>query len=214
MKKTLFVLACLCMSIVAKAQKVVPLNITLVEFSIDSLQTVHSDPNALLGELVSLLQQAKEDQTEIELAKNQIKSEKAYYKSYNKILKDRQKQLTSQEKGLRKELKIHEKDRKKIVKEQKSLREDHSLNGELLQKSLGAIDARLNRIRQAEEICQGKIMKLNEQFDKLKNEMIQLAEYQYQIQTKENKLDALETRAKLNVSILEHEIKNVKTRLK
>lgn len=191
-----------------------PLNIKLTEYNLDSLKQQTADSKLYIQTMETLLKQIQNDKERLSLAANGLKSEKQRYKTEDKLLKTKNKQIDSQEKVYKQELKIHQKDRKALEKQRKELMKSNAIDARTQQAQMQEYTRRENRLNQAENNCNIKIFQLQKDREQLKNELIGLAEFKYEIQMKETELKQLQSTNKYQSDNLKSNIKAEKAALK
>ncbi len=175
------------------ALHVTPLSVELVSFDLDSLRLQCETTQEYITQLEVLQSRVKSDKERLNAEAEQIKLENQRYKSEMKLLKEREKQLKAQEKVYESELKLHKADQKALDKERKVLLKNKTLDPRSQQLQLQDLSRRENRLTQDINTCNKKILDLKTQRETLKNDLIALAEFNYEIQTKTSELKQLET---------------------
>lgn len=196
------------------ALNVTPINVELVAFDLDSLRIQTETTANYISEMELLRSRVKQDKERLEAVAQQIKLEKQRYKAESKLLKEKEKQINAQEKVYRSELKLHKADQKAIEKERKALLKNETLDSRTQQLQLQDLSRRESRLNQDVNACNKKILDLKSQRETLKNELIALAEFNYEIQTKETAYKQLVATNVYQDKILKSQISSEKKALK
>lgn len=174
------------------ALHVTPISVELVSFDLDSLRLQCETTQEYITQLEILQGRVRTDKERLYAVSEQIKLENQRYKSEIKLLKEKEKQLNAQENVYKSELKLHKADQKAIDKERKTLLKNETLDPRSQQLQLQDLSRRESRLTQDINTCNKKILELKTQRETLKNELIDLAEFNYEIQTKTSALKQLE----------------------
>ncbi|MCM1035675.1 MAG: hypothetical protein NC038_08580 [Paludibacter sp.] len=209
MKKYTFLTALFCTAatLCMAELHVEPINITLTEYNLDSIRLQAADGTMYISALEMLQKQVLNDKDRLSLAITSLKAEKQRYKNENSLLNTKKKQIDSQEKIYKKELKLHKNDRKTLEKQRKELMKNEAIDARTQQAQMQEYVRRENRLNQAESDCNTKIFQLQKEREQLKNDMISLAEFKYEIQNKENELKQLQSTNKYQQDNLKSNIK-------
>lgn len=196
------------------ALHVTPVSVELVSFDLDSLRLQCETAQEYIAQLELLQTRVKSDKERLSMVADQIKLENQRYKSETKLLKERGKQLDAQEKVYKSELKLHKADRKSIEKERKALLKNEGLDPRSQQLQLQDLSRRETRLTQDINTCNKKILDLKTQREAMKSELIALAEFNYEIQTKTSVLKQLENTNVYQSEILKNRLSAEKKMLK
>lgn len=216
MKKTICVLALAALSAAAlSAREVLPINVTLTDLKLDSLRTVLADSLDVYQSKLEVLEKAlKTDKGEIDMAKKQLKSEQSYAKSQEKLHKQKEKNFKEQSKALDKQEKTNKKERKDIEKLRKAYLKDKKLDQRTVSAYVHDLDGRATRLDQADRNIAAKRMDLQKEWEVLKNDMIELTDFNHALKNKESELKNMEQRNKLDTNSVKNEKKIVSGRIK
>lgn len=196
------------------ALNVTPINFELVSYDIDSIRAKSADSRDFIAQLEIVQNSVKADKGRLDVVSNQIKLEKRRYVAERKVLKEKEQQIKLQEKGYKSELKLHKTDKKSLEKERSAILKNETLDSRTQQAQLQDVSQREQRLTQDINACQKKLRNLKSQREKLKDEMISLAEYNYEIQNKENAFKQMRNTNKYQTKHLKGIISTEKDALK
>ncbi len=216
MKRTI-ILTTLALCLTAQlsmALNVTPINVTLITYNLDSLRAQSVTTQDYIAQLENLQNAVDADKDRLDLVDDQLKLEKKRYKAESKLLKDKDKQIKAQEKVYKAELKLHKSDKKALEKERKAILKNELIDSRTQQSQLQDVARRENRLSQDINACQKKMLELKTQRETLKNDLIALAEFNYQIQNKTSQLKQLRNTNKYQIKSLKTAISAEKKALK
>lgn len=165
--KKLFVMTFLGLSMVVLAQHVTPLSIQVAEINLDSLRTAYlAQPLMYRASLDVVAEQLEENEKQIKMAKEELKTEMKHSKEMNKALEEGLKMAASLKKDYTQEEGELLSMRKVFEEQQKNINKPNRLNQqtkdayikvleqqqELIEQSLTEITQRMQAVTKMEEI--------------------------------------------------------------
>ena len=214
MKKVILLAMAVVMAAGISAQKVAPLNITLVEFDLEQVKAENPQNTYYLGALEQLQKRVSQDKASLDLASSNLKTEKKHYSETKKLIASRKKDIQGQQKDYKNRIKTLKKERKEIEKEKMALLQNTEIDRNTQQENLKMQEVRSLRKTEEEADCSTKIELLNHDLQDLETENRANEDYNYQLKEKENQLKRLISQNKVQASTLKNEIKATKNAIK
>ena len=215
MKKSILALAVLAMSMGLSAQHVSPLNIELVQFSLDSMRTQYANNLAMYKSELQRIQDVQDaNKKALSDAAKELKDEKIHAKDVAAYLKQKESTYTSLLK-----LYISEQDklcdmRETIEKQTTRIQKTTRLTSETRDNNRKELEAEKSNIERSIKEVEGRLKNIAKIIEKLPDEQEALAAFNLEIQNKETDLKQLQATQKTNASTIKAELKTVKAAIK
>lgn len=214
MKKLyLLVLMLVCVSLL-KAQQVVPIDHIFVQVPFDSLRVQYPDRVAYLNELKQLVQELDVSKSQIDQAKKQLKDEKTHFKNASTFIKERTKELQTIEKSYANEKKVQDGYLKLLDKQHNAVSKETYIDKTTRDNYIADLNHRRQLMEETSSAYEAKTQKIKDEYELLKTQQIDLAQYDVQIKEKETTLKQMEATLKNNQKALKDEIKATSSILK
>ncbi len=215
MKKTILALALLVAGMgMAKAQVVIPIDHIYTQVQFDSLRAQYPDRVAYLNELKQLTQTLETSKAQIAEAKKQLKDEKTHHKNATSFVKERTKELKTIEKSYTNEKKVQESYLKLLDKQHNAVMKETLIDRQTRDSYIADLNRRKEIMEKQAVNYQQKMNEINEEYEVLKNQQIDMAQYLLQLQNKELEIKQMETQLKNNQAALKAEIKATESIIK
>lgn len=214
MKKLLFLTLVLLSVNVLKAQQVVPVDHIFVQVPFDSLRVKYPDRVAYLNEIKQIVQDLEVSKSQLEQAKKQLKDEKTHLKNATTFIKERTKELQSIEKSYANEKKVHDGYLKLLDKQHNAVSKETYIDKDTRDNYIADLNQRRKLMEETSSAYTQKTQKINDEYEILKAQQINLAQYQMQIQEKEALIKQMDATLKNNQKALKDEIKATESIIK
>jgi len=215
MKKSILALAVLAMSMGLSAQHVSPLNIELVQFSLDSMRTQYANNLAMYKSELQRIQDVQDaNKKALSDAAKELKDEKIHAKDVAAYLKQKESTYTSLQKLYNSEQDKLCDMRETIEKQTTRIQKTTRLTSETRDNNRKELEAEKSNIERSIKEVEGRLKNIAKIIEKLPDEQEALAAFNLEIQNKETDLKQLQATQKTNVSTIKAELKTVKAAIK
>lgn len=215
MKKFSFIFVALALCGAGYAQHVTPLNIHLMDFSLDSLRIVYSaDAPMYRAELERIQNVQDANEKAISQARRELKDEKGHAKDITAYLKERESVITSLQKAYETEQKALSSMQSSIEKTQKKVQKTSLLNHQMQDAHITELQGDKKEMIRLQDELMARQKRLTAMLDRLHTDQTALATFNMEIQNKEVDLTQLENTLKVRKNSVKAELKNVKASMK
>lgn len=215
MKKSILALAVLAMSMGLSAQHVSPLNIELVQFSLDSMRTQYANNLAMYKSELQRIQDVQDaNKKALSDAAKELKDEKIHAKDVAAYLKQKESTYTSLQKLYNSEQDKLCDMRETIEKQTTRIQKTTRLTSETRDNNRKELEAEKSNIERSIKEVEGRLKNIAKIIEKLPDEQEALAAFNLEIQNKETDLKQLQATQKTNASTIKAELKTVKAAIK
>lgn len=215
MKKSILALAVLAMSMGLSAQHVSPLNIELVQFSLDSMRTQYANNLAMYKSELQRIQDVQDaNKKALSDAAKELKDEKIHAKDVAAYLKQKESTYTALQKLYNSEQDKLCDMRETIEKQTTRIQKTTRLTSETRDNNRKELEAEKSNIERSIKEVEGRLKNIAKIIEKLPDEQEALAAFNLEIQNKETDLKQLQATQKTNVSTIKAELKTVKAAIK
>lgn len=209
--KKVFLTAFLAMSMMAFAQHVTPLNITIAELRLDSLRTLYfSEPTMYRASLDVASQAFDKNGEELKEAKNVLKDEQSHAKEMESSLKDAQKMTASLKKIYTQEENTLKSMQKTVEKQQRKLNTNKRLNQDARSSYTQMMEQQQKELGYALREVAERLRAVSELNTSIQNWQTTLQTFKQETEQKANALSLLESQYKERTSALKAEQKTAK----
>ena len=210
--KKVFLLGFLALSMVAMAQQVTPVNVTIVELKIDSLRDAYlTQPPMYRTALEMQAKALEQSRKELDAAKATLKAEQKHAKEMGVALKDATKMATNLKKLYAKEQTELKAMQKNIEKQQKTLSKQGDLNEESRTAYRRLLDREQRELGDALDEVSARINSMSELENTLQNEQSRLQAFNTEVAQKALDIQQLEATYKERLATLKAEQKAAKS---
>ncbi len=215
MKKIGFIFVSVVLCTTLNAQHVTPLNITLPDFSLDSLRTAYAaDAPMYRAELERIQDVQDANEKALSQARRELKDEKAHAKDVAAYLKDRESAIISLQKACETEQKALSEIQSSIEKTQKKVQKTSLLNRESSDVRTTTLQGDKKEVIRLQDELVARQKRLTAMLDRVRVDQADLATFNMEIQNKEVDLTQLENTLKVRKESVKAELKNVKAGMK
>ena len=209
--KKVFLTAFLAMSMMAFAQHVTPLNITIAELRLDSLRTLYfSEPTMYRASLDVAAQAFDKNEEELKEAKSILKDEQSHAKEMESSLKDAQKMTASLKKIYTQEENTLKSMQKTVEKQQRKLNTNKRLNQDARSSYTQMMERQQKELGYALREVAERLRAVSELNTSIQNWQTTLQTFKQETEQKANALALLESQYKERTSALKAEQKTAK----
>jgi DNA repair exonuclease SbcCD ATPase subunit len=210
--KKVFLLGFLALSMVAMAQQVTPVNVTIAELKIDSLRDAYlTQPPMYRTALEMQAKALEQSRKELDAAKATLKAEQKHAKEMGVALKDATKMATNLKKLYAKEQTELKAMQKNIEKQQKTLSKQGDLNEESRTAYRRLLDREQRELGDALDEVSARINSMSELENTLQNEQSRLQAFNTEVAQKALDIQQLEATYKERLATLKAEQKAAKS---
>ena len=210
--KKVFLLGFLALSMVAMAQQVTPVNVTIAELKIDSLRDAYlTQPPMYRTALEMQAKALEQSRKELDAAKATLKAEQKHAKEMGVALKDATKMATNLKKLYAKEQTELKAMQKNIEKQQKTLSKQGDLNEESRTAYRRLLDREQRELGDALDEVSARINSMSELESTLQNEQSRLQAFNTEVSQKALDIQQLEATYKERLATLKAEQKAAKS---
>ena len=215
MKKFSFLIAALAICSTLFAQHVTPLNITLVDFSLDSLRIRYADNMPMYRAELERIQDLQEaTDKEMSHIRKELKDEKTYAKELTAYLKDHENSLIDLQKTMEVEYSALTSIQQSAEKTLKRLQKTSLLNRDTRDSCITSLQTEKKEVIRMEDELATRQKYLITLLDRVRAYQVELSTFNTEILNKEVDLKQLEDTQKVRKASVKAELKNVKTALK
>lgn len=215
MKKFSFLIAALAICSTLLAQHVTPLNITLVDFSLDSLRIRYADNMPMYRAELERIQDLQEaTDKEMSHIRKELKDEKTYAKELTTYLKDHENSLIDLQKIMEVEYAAMTSIQQSAEKTLKRLQKTSLLNRDTRDSCITSLQTEKKEVIRMEDELATRQKYLITLLDRVRAYQAELSTFNTEILNKEVDLKQLENTQKARKASVKAELKNVKTALK
>ncbi len=215
MKKFSFFVAALALCVSMQAQHVSPLNISLLDFSLDSLRTQYGDNAPMYRAELERIQDIQEaNDKSLSQANKELKDEKAHAKDLAAYLKERESSLKNLQKAFESEQKALAALQSSAEKVLKKVQKSSLLNRESQDLRTSALQGDKKEIIRMQDELMARQKRLTAMLDRLHADQADLVTFNTEIQNKKVDLKQLEATQKVHKASIKAELKNVKANMK
>lgn len=215
MKKFSFLIVALAICSTLFAQHVTPLNITLVDFSLDSLRIRYADNMPMYRAELERIQDLQEaTDKEMSHIRKELKDEKTYAKELTAYLKDHENSLIDLQKTMEVEYTALTSIQQSAEKTLKRLQKTSLLNRDTRDSGITSLQTEKKEVIRMEDELATRQKYLITLLDRVRAYQVELSTFNTEILNKEVDLKQLEDTQKVRKASVKAELKNVKTALK
>ncbi len=215
MKKFSFLIAALAICSTLFAQHVTPLNITLVDFSLDSLRIRYADNMPMYRAELERIQDLQEaTDKEMSHIRKELKDEKTYAKELTAYLKDHENSLIDLQKTMEVEYSALTSIQQSAEKTLKRLQKTSLLNRDTRDSCITSLQTEKKEVIRMEDELATRQKYLITLLDRVRAYQTELSTFNTEILNKEVDLKQLENTQKARKASVKAELKNVKNALK
>lgn len=215
MKKFSFLIVALAICSTLFAQHVTPLNITLVDFSLDSLRIRYADNMPMYRAELERIQDLQEaTDKEMSHIRKELKDEKTYAKELTAYLKDHEKSLIDLQKTMEVEYTALTSIQQSAEKTLKRLQKTSLLNRDTRDSCITSLQTEKKEVIRMEDELATRQKYLITLLDRVRAYQAELSTFNTEILNKEVDLKQLEDTQKVRKASVKAELKNVKNALK
>lgn len=215
MKKLGIIVASLAFCATIHAQHVTPLNINLMDFSLDSLRIVYAtDAPMYRAELERIQNVQDANDKAIAQARRELKDEKAHAKDVAAYLKERESAIMSLQKACETEQKALANMQSSVEKSLKKVQKTSMLNRQSQDMRTTALQGDKKEVIRLQDELVARQKRLTAMLDRVHADQSELVTFNMEIQNKEVDLTQLENTLKVRKESVKAELKNVKASMK
>ncbi len=215
MKKFSFIFIALALSAAIRAQHVTPLDINLVDFSLDSLRTLYAaDAPMYCAELERILDVQDANEKALAQARRELKDEKTHAKDVAAYLKEQEAAVSNLQKACEAEQKALSEMQTAIEKTLKKVQKTSLLNRQSQDARITALQADKKEVTRLQDELLARQKRLTAILDRVRADQTDWNTFNMEIQNKEVDLTQLENTLKVRRESVKAELKNVKASMK
>lgn len=215
MKKSILALAVLALSMGLSAQHVSPLNIELVQFSLDSMRIQYANNLAMYKSELQRIQDIQDaNKKALSDAAKELKDEKIHAKDVAAYLKQKESTYNTLQKLYNSEQDKLCDMRETVEKQTTRIQKTTRLNSETRDNNRRDLEVEKNNIERSIKEVEIRLKNIAKIIEKLPDEQEALTAFNLEIQNKETDLKQLQATQKTNVNTIKAELKTVKAAIK
>lgn len=215
MKKTLFLTIAVLASTVLFGQRVVPVNIAVAEYNLDSLRTALADqPNMYIIELQRILSELQVNKEQLKLADKQLKEEETFFKEVEAESKDAVNAAKRRVKLYETENKEMNKMISSLEKQEKSIRKLSTIDVESRETHLSYLGVKHHDLMEEINRVKANVRMAEKEEQNALTHMNELAHFKTEMQQKTTDLKQLHDTQKAREEAIKAELKLANQNLK